>query len=376
MRKTHSSHRVSLKALGAALLAMPLMTSCLDSDSDSTWGVTYGTTDYVYANTNKVYLAFSISADWELYKTETAEWITFGTTSGSGPFAGYIPVTFEKNETGEVRYCVYKVTATDDATFSGSISQSATRGDGSFGTAPLVSKITGTDGSEIDITYDTTYDIPESITISKDGETLMERLFVYNSSDTTLYIMDGSDVVLYGIYNSAWNPSEEMESDEGDELDWGYNSSLLANANRINVDWTAADGSTDERTYGINTITDIDCQIFHETIEVDAYDAETEEDFETGSMDIVLGSDTDYEDYVSNQYQNVDVNQLMFGIERCNPYQLLGLYRWSRCGYIYETVSGDDGDYSFTPELNSDGSVASLAIEDPSGSTITYTFEY
>lgn len=376
MRKTHSRLLGSVKTFLAAVMALPLLTSCL-GDGEDTWGVSYGTTDYIYANSGTVYLLFSISSDWELYKTETNSWITFGATSGSGPFYGYVSVTVDKNETGSVRYCVYKVTSTDDNSFSGSISQMATRGDGSLGSSPLVSKITGSDGSEVEILYNSTYDIPSSITMTKNGEELAEYSFVYNTADTTLYVMSGSDIALSGTYNSAWNPTGELTSPSGDEtIDWSYNATYLSNATTMTVEYTGDDGTTDTRIFYISTISDCDDQIIHRKLECDAYYASDDEEFETGSMSVTLGSDADYEDYVSNQNQNVDVNQLIFGIERCNPLMLLGFYRWTRCGYIYESVEGDDGDYTFSPELNSDGSVESLAIENPNGKTITYTFEY
>lgn len=370
MKKSTSSLSGTLLAMAAAAMMAATTTSCL-GDGDNTWATSYGTTDYVYANTLSTSLIISVSSDWTIYKTETTSWLDFSPTSGTGPYYGYVTLSLSKNETGSIRYCVYKITCEDEASGSSNIAQCATRGDGSLGTAPLVSKIEGTDGSVVDITYNSYYDRPSSITISKNDEELLSWWFSYNSSDTTFQVMSDQSIVAYGTYDSGWCPSD---LDGSNTYEFSYNSTYLSSASTMIVEHTEADGSYATHTAYIGGISEIDSEIIHNKMEYQEYDASEGESFDSEMLSIYIGESEDY--YVSNQNQSVDVNQLIFGIEKCDPLMLLGMYRWARSGYIYSTATGSGDPYTFTPLLNSDGSVSTLEITDPDGESITYTFTY
>ena len=83
-----------------------------------------------------------------------------------------------------------------------------------------------------------------------------------------------------------------------------------------------------------------------------------------------------------NRRQSVDVNQLIFGTEQCDPYQLLSLFRYTRnTSIVREMSNGDDG-YEVEVELNANHSVSKMRIMRKSNGVslpdtpLEYTFEY
>ena len=76
-----------------------------------------------------------------------------------------------------------------------------------------------------------------------------------------------------------------------------------------------------------------------------------------------------------NRRQSVDVNQLLLGVEECDPYLLLSLYRYCRNTSIVSRARGSKDDISVEAELNSDQSVSRLTVANGK-ETIVYTFEY
>lgn len=358
----------------AMALALGLMTSCLDTEEEQTYGLNYGVSDYIYANPTTVSLLVQISGNWEIYKTETASWVTLDQTSGTGPFLGYIPITVERNSTGQTRTFSYKVSGDDGSYVAGSVTQSATRGNGSLGSSPFVSRITGTDGSEILIEYNDD-DVASHVEVSKNGEQLHCYDYTFSERDSMMYVWEGSTIILAGTYNSARNAAGDLISSV-DTITWSYDGSTIASSGIIKMGETRDDSTFNSHKVVIGELLSTDTQITHS----EYYYAEGDGSGTTFEvdLDVTLGEDEDeMTDYVSNQNQTVDVNQLMLGVEHCSPHMLLGFYRWMRCGYIYKEASSDDsGTYALEHTLNSNGSVNTLTVSDPEGGEITYTFEY
>lgn len=377
MKTTKAIFNGSLKAILAAAVITPMMTSCLD-DGETTFGYIYGPTDYIYANTKSVNFGFQVSGtSWSLSKTESASWCTFGQSTGTGPFTGYVPLSFTKNTTGEARTVYCQLESSDGATANNYIYQAASRGDGSLGSAPMVSRITGTDGSEVTLTYDTN-DCPSTITATKDGTTLFSYAFTYNGADTTLYVRDAqTSAMMSGTYNSAWAPSETMTG-ANDTVTWECNGTTIGSSTRFGVTRRQKGGMYNTQTVQTNGLSNIDTDIIVRSFEFEDRDASGNEMSKT--MAVTLGAQSDGSDYVSNRNQNIDVNQLLFGIDHCNPYMLLGLYRWSRCAYIYKSVSSslksDTSSYTIATTLNIDKSVNTMTVTDGNGAETIYTFEY
>ena len=374
MRKTKPLKFLKVRHLVLAITSLCLTTSCLDSDEEQTYGLNYGVTDYIYANPTTISLMVAISGNWEIYKTETASWVTLEETSGTGPFIGYIPVSFDRNDTGSTRVFSYKVSGDDGSYVSGSCVQSATRGNGSLGNSPFVSRITGTDGSEILMEYNDD-DVPSHIEVNKNGEQLVCYDYTFTEKDSMMYVWEGSTIILAGTYNSARNASGDLISSI-DTITWSYDGSTLASSGTIKMGETKEDGSYNSHKVTVGDIESTDTKITHSGYYFTDGDADGNS-FEV-DLDVTLGDDEDeMTDYISNQNQSVDVNQLMLGVEHMSPHMLLGFYRWMRCGYIYEEASSEDyGTYTLSPSLNSDGSVDTLTVTDPDGDEITYTFEY
>ena len=96
------------------------------------------------------------------------------------------------------------------------------------------------------------------------------------------------------------------------------------------------------------------------------------------------GSGYDIEKYkltystTDNRRQSVDVNQLVFGTEACDPYQLLALFRYARNTSIVSRMSSEAGEIVVEVELNADRSVSKMTVKRSSESDVplTYTFEY
>lgn len=144
-------------------------------------------TPTAYANTSHGYIAFASYGRWALEKSASSDWCTVKVTGGSAMTYNYIPVFYARNTTESVRKC--QITARDadesSAYVSFPLAQYATRGDGSLGTAPLVSGIKGDDGSEITIAYDTLCR-PTSVKIAN-GETVYRDMSIV-WGDTTVTI--------------------------------------------------------------------------------------------------------------------------------------------------------------------------------------------
>ena len=81
---------------------------------------------------------------------------------------------------------------------------------------------------------------------------------------------------------------------------------------------------------------------------------------------------------VSNLHQSVDANQLILGIDDCNPYLLLSLFRYARNSYVVRQAHSEQGTITVTPTLDADGRrLKTLNVADAAANTsITYTFDY
>jgi hypothetical protein len=78
-----------------------------------------------------------------------------------------------------------------------------------------------------------------------------------------------------------------------------------------------------------------------------------------------------------NRCQSLDVNQLLLGVDRCNPFMLLSFFRMARNTSIFSSVEVTGGQpYVLTTELNADKSVKMLTVKHEGWDDVTYDFEY
>ena len=78
-----------------------------------------------------------------------------------------------------------------------------------------------------------------------------------------------------------------------------------------------------------------------------------------------------------NRYQTVDVNQLLLGMEDCEPLQLIAMFRYCRSTSIVKRATTANGTINVSTELNADRSVRRMVVSDSRrGTEVTYNFEY
>lgn len=356
----------------SAICGLSLLTSCL-SEGNSMAGfsaVKHNAT--AYANTYSGYVQFMSYGNWRIDMHSGGDWLKLDTLRGVGMAIYTIPVRYQKNTTGAVRTANMYLYDTDesDANTSFSMSQYATRGDGSMGSAPLVKTITGDDGSTISISYDSDCR-PTRLSIKK-GE-LMLRSLTFIWGDTTVTVNNS----LNSTITIGYQPKFLSSSTDTVQC---YISSMVSQKSTFGYTFEERRDLSSEYTGAAMLFENA-----HPITYVSGVDYNPDGDWEVDSLRYLhhRSDNTEFRQYakiayngIDNRYQSVDVNQLVFGVEECNPYLLLGLFRSARSTKIFSTATTDGGTYTFTTTLNADKSVNTLAVTDTAGNTVTYTFEY
>ncbi len=352
-----------LKSLFAVAVLATTVSSCI-SNSDKYAGFTNGYyTPTAYANTEYGYVGFVSYGRWAIEKSANSDWCTIKVTSGSSMTQNYIPVFYTQNTTESTRSC--QITARDvdesDSYISFPILQYATRGDGSLGSAPLVSGIKGDDGSEIAIVYDS-QSRPTSIKITSGDVTYRNMDMVWSDSTVTIAgakvkfnlgyqpqsIVSETDTVgYYNNYESSSRWSFSFEDHRTNDNYYGHGLLFTSNLDKVSnpdTDTRCADSLRYVHHYSDGTIV---------------------KDFLKMTY-----SSTD------NRRQSVDANQLIFGVKECSPYLLLGLYRHARATKVVSEATADDGKYTIETTLNADKSISTMTVTDKLGGRVTYKFSY
>ena len=80
---------------------------------------------------------------------------------------------------------------------------------------------------------------------------------------------------------------------------------------------------------------------------------------------------------MDNRYQTVDVNQLLLGMDECEPLQLLSMFRLCRSTSIVKRATTTNGTIDVTTELNADRSVRRMVVKDSRRDTeVIYELTY
>ncbi len=353
----------TLKSLFAVAALAVAVVSC-SPVSDKYAGFTSASyTPTAYANTSHGYIAFASYGRWALEKSASSDWCTVKVTGGSAMTYNYIPVFYARNTTESARQC--QITARDadesSAYVSFPLAQYATRGDGSLGTAPLVSGIKGDDGSEITIAYDTLCR-PTSVKIAN-GETVYRNMSIV-WGDTTVTIA-GTSVK----FNVGYQPNTIVSATDTVGYSNNYESntlwSFIFQDRRANDDYSG-----------------------HSFLFTKDLDKVSNPDTDTRCPDSLrylhhYSDGTTVRNYLQMSYstadnrrQSVDANQLLFGAKECSPYLLLGLFRHARATKVVSEASASDGKYTVETTLNADKSINTMTVTDKQGGKVTYTFSY
>ncbi len=347
----------------AALI--PMLASCLNDDSGSAgFGSMSGFSGY--ANNTKGYVSFAALGDWTLTQRTGADWCKVERMSGKGNYYYTIPTTFEVNRTGKIRYAEFHLEDDNEskAYVDFSLFQTATRGDGSLGSAPLVKTITGDDGTDISIAYDGN-DLPTDILVKKDGATLHDLAFSYNEKDTTITVRSSGGYIS-GKYVLGYQLTE-LKS-ENDTIALGQD--IFYNSVAIGITHSRRGGEVSGMSqlylkgqrFGADDEHSADSLKYYHRY-ADGRDTYTE------ALELKMSE-------TSNRNQSVDVNQLILGVSECNPYMLVPFFRNMRNSFIISEAKGADGKYTVATELNADKSVATMTVTDKKGRAVKYTFEY
>lgn len=410
-----------IKTIFAAMAAVALVASCEEQEPSSFYSIQVALPHtgnypigYKYANEYSDSLKFLSYSPWKIEQTEGDEgFVTInGQTSGKGNMIVSYGVTLSENTTGKSRFATYQIVDSEDASRAKAslrYVQFATRQDGALGNAAEVKNISGSDGSNIDITYDNRHR-PLSISMAA-GDMKREITFAYDDYENTVTATQSkyefsyadtlftyNNVKLNGSYEDCFLPNVNSYIYQP-RLLMTLNSSETALVNTFNdtrnyikqtmayqafsnngIEYSFANGFMMKNSIGNK---------FAQAIGV-YYNSKSNLDVDNIYKADSIGVERVYSDNkhksemyklsfsnISNRMTTVDANQLMEGVANCDPYLLLSFYKLARQSYVFAKAEGRKGArYTFDTKANADGSIKTLAVTDINGNKITYTFSY
>lgn len=410
-----------IKTIFAAMAAVALVASCEEQGPSSFYSIQVALPHtgnypigYKYANEYSDSLKFLSYSPWKIEQTEGDEgFVTInGQTSGKGNMIVSYGVTLSENTTGKSRFATYQIVDSEDASRAKAslrYVQFATRQDGAMGNAAEVKNISGSDGSNIDITYDNRHR-PLSISMSA-GDMKREITFAYDDYENTVTATQSkyefsyadtlftyNNVKLNGSYEDCFLPNVNSYIYQP-RLLMTLNSSETALVNTFNdtrnyikqtmayqafsnngIEYSFANGFMVKNSIGNK---------FAQAIGV-YYNSKSNLDVDSIYKADSIGVERVYSDNkhksemyklsfsnISNRMTTVDANQLMEGVANCDPYLLLSFYKLARQSYVFAKAEGRKGArYNFDSKANADGSIKTLAVTDINGNKTTYTFSY
>ena len=361
------------KTLFGIMAAATMLTSCLNDDD--TYRAGFGiespasNISYYYANNVSDSLIFFGYGDWELSDLSGYDnsWITVPVRSGKGSVLYSQLVSFEQNTTDNGRTAAIQIRDTNhpgEAHVSLAFIQYATRGDGSLGSAADVKSITGSDGSNITLEYDVLHR-PTLVKIQKSEQTLNNLQITYGRKQMT--VKDTKKGVTYSVdCDNDYQP--QMLINSGDTVGYFsryYSSMAAAPANYIfNFEHRGILSSscvTYRFTYGKYSLNP---DSLHNCDSLFYYDNQKL----TRKLALTYGEQ-------DNRHQSVDVNQLLLGVEACDPYLLASLFRYARNTSVIAEAKNGNEQIQVSATLNADKSIHQLMVK-RDDETITYTLNY
>lgn len=356
----------SLKTFLMAVAGIAMLTACFN-DKGYNAGILFERPQQritpLYANTVSDSIILFSYGSWAISNDGLNTWATIPVMQGEGNKIYAFPVTFKENLTGEGRTVSFIIKDTehpDEAYSSFGYLQYATRGNGALGTAADVRRISGSDGSEVVIDYDAQHR-PLTIKMSKGEEMFFSQTFSYD--DLTMTIGKGSSQIKVLCGNDYQPGALAMENDTMTYLAHHYN--------YIDIPYTEIFTYSHARKTGDNLM--ITYNLHGQNLMADSlHNADSLTYYVNQEMVEDFAIEYSNKD---NRCQSVDVNQLLLGIDMCDPYLLLGLYRYARNTSIISMAKKPDADIIVTTTLNADKSVATLSVRRQE-QEIVYTFEY
>lgn len=410
-----------IKTIFAAMAAVALVASCEEQEPSSFYSIQVALPHtgnypigYKYANEYSDSLKFLSYSPWKIEQTEGDEgFVTInGQTSGKGNMIVSYGVTLSENTTGKSRFATYQIVDSEDASRAKAslrYVQFATRQDGALGNAAEVKNISGSDGSNIDITYDNRHR-PLSISMSA-GDMKREITFAYDDYENTVTATQSkyefsyadtlftyNNVKLNGSYEDCFLPNVNSYIYQP-RLLMTLNSSETALVNTFNdtrnyikqtmayqafsnngIEYSFANGFMVKNSIGnkfaqalgvyYNSKSNLDVDSIYKADSIGVERVYSDNKHKSEMYKLSFSN-------ISNRMTTVDANQLMEGVANCDPYLLLSFYKLARQSYVFAKAEGRKGArYTFDTKANADGSIKTLAVTDANGNKTTYTFSY
>lgn len=371
--------RINLFANILAVLAVAAqLTACLENEDPYTAGFQFmkptNVRTYVYANTSTDSLVMLSQGPWQITAdTPEARWCTIDQLTGKGYTIYALGVHFDQNTTGQPRLAQFTVTDTnhpDKAHATWQYQQRATRGDGSFGSAALVKGIKSSDDWQVSISYDAKSRPVQLDVKSPDGTNEQYRMD-YNEYSETLNVTTANGTMTGSMDNGY---QAEQLIGAGDTI--GYTPQYYSNGMQMSIsnafNYVA---SRLKRTQAFAYLIggkDLDPDSQH-TADSLVYLCRWKLEAKPQTMErykLEYGA-------MDNRYQTVDVNQLLLGMDECEPLQLISMFRLCRSTSIVTRATSASGTIDVATELNADRSVRRMVVKDSRrGTEVTYDFEY
>lgn len=371
--------RINLFANILAVLAVAAqLTACLENEDPYTAGFQFmkptNVRTYVYANTSTDSLVMLSQGPWQITAdTPEARWCTIDQLTGKGYTIYALGVHFDQNTTGQPRLAQFTVTDTnhpDKAHATWQYQQRATRGDGSFGSAALVKGIKSSDDWQVSISYDAKSRPVQLDVKSPDGTNEQYRMD-YNEYSETLNVTTANGTMTGSMDNGY---QAEQLIGAGDTI--GYTPQYYSNGMQMSIsnafNYVA---SRLKRTQAFAYLIggkDLDPDSQH-TADSLVYLCRWKLEAKPQTMErykLEYGA-------MDNRYQTVDVNQLLLGMDECEPLQLISMFRLCRSTSIVTRATSAGGTIDVATELNADRSVRRMVVRDSRrGTEVTYDFEY
>ena len=362
----------------AGLLGAVQLTGCLENEDPYTAGFQFVKPSLVrtpvYANTTTDSLVLLSQGPWQIaYDTPEARWCTIDGMKGTGYAIYALGVHFDPNTTGQSRLCQFTISDTnhpDKAHASWQYQQYATRGDGSLGAAALVRAVKSSDGWEVAVGYDAK-SRPVQLDVKSPDGTKEQYQMAYDEVSSTLTVRTANGTMT-GKMDNGYQTEQLIGA--GDTIGYAAQyysyglempASYAFNYVASRVKRTQAFGYLlGGKSLAPDSLHTTDSLVYLCRWKLEAK-PQTVERFkmEYGTMD--------------NRYQTVDVNQLLLGMDECEPLQLISMFRLCRSTSIVTRATSASGTISVATELNANRSVRRMVVKDSRRQTeVTYDFEY
>ena len=361
------------KTLFGIMAAATMLTSCLNDEGNyrAGFGIDSPTNsiNYYYANNVSDSLIFFGYGDWDIIDMDgyVNSWVTVPTRKGKGSVIYSQLMTFQQNTTNESRTAAIQIRDTNhpgDANVSLAFIQYATRGDGSFGSAADVKSITGDDGTNITFDYDEQHR-PTLVKMQKSDKTFSNLQLTYGREQMT--VKDIKNNTTFTV-NCARDYQPYLMQNSTDTI--GYFSRYYPSYAQVPANYIF--NFEHRGLAGYNCVTYQFPYNKYSLAPDSIHNADSLFYYKNNKKTLELGLTYGQ---VDNRYQSVDANQLLLGVEECDPYLLASLFRYTRNSNIISEAKNDNEQIIVSSELNTNKSISQLTVKRGS-ETVIYTFNY